>query len=87
MRWRVRLSKRKPNWTYFAVTVFVDAETAAQAAAMAEQQHTGTETTAEAYETVPATVEMEAAHESRRERISAWIAAAKQAKAGRGMGL
>lgn len=84
MRWRVRLSKRKPNWTYFAVTVFVDAETPAQAAAMAEQQHIGTETTAEAYETVPATPAMESAHVKHRQRVQRWIELARVAKAGRG---
>ena len=85
VRWRVRFSTRRPHWFYAAHTAFIDAETPAQAAADVERAHTTGDTSAEAWETLPTTPEMEAAHSERERRRALWLATVRAGDNPRGL--
>lgn len=84
-RWRVRYSTKTTHWFYCARVAFVDAETPAQAAADVERAHTNEHERAEAWETVPATEDMEAAQAERERRQAEWLRLAKSGQNPRGL--
>jgi hypothetical protein len=73
MRWRVRFVTERPHWTYYAGTAFVDAVTESQAAALVETERTHGDTRVRAWEVVPASRNMEAAHLDRVARRAEWL--------------
>lgn len=84
-RWRVRFSTKTPHWFYCARVAFVDAPTPSQAAADVERANTKDGETAEAWETVQATEDMEAAQRERERRQAEWLRLAKSGQNPRGL--
>lgn len=85
MRWRVRFLIQRPHWTYYAGTAFIDADTEAQAAASVEVARTDKDSRAQAWEVVPATEAMEAAHRDRVSRRAEWLRRVSAGESTRGL--